>query len=101
MGVSMITMVLTLPLGREPDWEAAAQAIRAVPLENLWDTGDDLFPWEIWLAEVENLPGAAPACVALRAAQFQLHTDAVLLRGALEYGWPDELIEFRTPTHLA
>jgi hypothetical protein len=49
---------------------------------------------------VENLPGAVPAFVALYAAQGELHGYASELRGAIEHGWPDELIALETPTHM-
>src|SRR4029077_8247888 len=35
----------------------------------------------------------------LRAAQGELHGYASELRGAIEHGWPDELIVLETPTH--
>ena len=98
VGADMVTMVLPLPRERRLDWDAAAAAIRDVRLEVLWDTGE-LYPWEYWLGEVENLPGAVPALVALRAAQGELHGYACELRGAIEHGWPDELIALETPTH--
>jgi hypothetical protein len=91
MGVDMVTMTLPLPLGREPDWEAAALAIRDLRLDVVWDA-DELYPWEEWLAETENLPGSEAAFVALRAAQWQLHRHACALRGAIDHGWPAELV---------
>jgi hypothetical protein len=97
VGADMVTMVLPLPRERRLDWDPAAAAIRDLRLEVLWDTGD-LSPWEYWLGEVENLPGAVPAFVALRAAQGELHGYACELRGAIEHGWPDELIALETPT---
>ena len=100
MGVDMVTMTLPLPLEREPDWEAAALAIRNLCLDVVWDA-DELYPWEEWLAETENLPGSEAAFVALRAAQWQLHRHACELRGAIEHGWPAELVCIRTPTHRA
>jgi hypothetical protein len=54
-------------------------------------------PWEDWLGDVDNLPGAVPAFVALRAAQNELHRYACELRGAIEQGWPDELISLESP----
>lgn len=98
MGADMVTMTLPLPKGRQPDWEAAAQAIRDVRLEVLWDTGE-LYDWELWLADEENLPGARAAFTALRAAQAELYDHVCLMRGAIEHGWPDELIELETPSH--
>lgn len=98
MGADMVTMTLPLPLGRLADWEAAARAVRDVRLEVLWDTGD-LYDWESWLADTGNLPAALAAFTALRAAQAELHEHACLLRGAIEHGWPDELIELETPSH--
>jgi hypothetical protein len=100
VGADTVTMVLPLPCERRLDWDAAAAAIRDVRLDVLWDTGE-LYPWEYWLGEVENLPGAVPAFVALRAAQGELHGYACELRGAIEHGWPDELIALETPTHTA
>jgi hypothetical protein len=100
MGVDMVTMTLPLPLGREPDWDAAALAIRTLRLDVVWDA-DDLYPWEEWLAETENLPGSEAAFVALRAARWQLHRHACMLRGAIEHGWRAELVCLQTPTHRA
>lgn len=94
----MVTMVLPVPIERELDWSAAAAAVRDVRLAILWDTGE-LYPWEEWLWDTDNLPGAVPAFTALRAAQVELHDHACLLRGAIEHGWPEELIEITTPTH--
>ncbi len=91
-------MVLPLTRGRDLDWDAAARAIRDVRLAVLWDAGE-LYPWEYWIGEVEDLPGAVPAFVALRAAQRELHGYACALRGAIEHGWPDELIVLDTPTY--
>jgi hypothetical protein len=98
MGADMVTMTLALPSRREPDWDAAARAIRDLRLEVVWDAGD-LYPWEWWLQDTENLPGGEAAFVALRAAQSELRECAAEVRGALEHGWPEELIAFETPTH--
>lgn len=98
VGVDMVTLVLTLPRDRDPDWDIAARAVRDVQLAVVWDTGD-LYPWEDWLRDVEWLPGAVSAFVAMRAAQGALHGAACELRGAIEHGWPAELIVFETPTH--
>ncbi|MDP9442350.1 MAG: hypothetical protein M3P34_09305 [Actinomycetota bacterium] len=98
MGADMVTMTLPLSLQRQPDWRSAARAIRDVRLQVLWGTGE-LYDWETWLHDTDNLPGAVPAFMALRAAQRDLHRYACLLRGAIEHGWPDELIELVTPTH--
>jgi len=94
----MFTMVFALPKGSGIDWVAAASEIRGVPLERLWDTGD-LYPWEGWLEEAENLPGAKPAFVALRAAQADLHAHAMLLRAELE-AVPRRIIRFELPAHV-
>lgn len=56
VGADMVTMVLPLPPGRDLDWDAAACAIRDVRLAMPWDTGE-LYPGEVWLGAVENLPG--------------------------------------------
>ena len=37
MGVDMAIALFALPRGESPDWSAAACAIRAVPLERLWN----------------------------------------------------------------
>ena len=99
MGASMVTMTLPLPRGREPDWDAAARAIRCLRLEVLWASGDNLYPWEYWLEEAGDLPGAEAAFVLLRTAQAELREDAAALRGAIEHGWPEELIVFDAPAH--
>jgi len=98
MGADMVTMTLTLPSGTQPDWGAAARAIRGVPLANLWDTGDEIYPWEEWLESVENLPSAESAFVALRAAQGVIHRCCSELRGALEHG-SDDLVAGSSPSH--
>lgn len=94
----MVTMVLARPRERELDWAAAAKEIRAVPLERLWQA-DDLYPWEAWLQETANLPGAKPAFVALREAQTDLHAETAMLRAVLEAD-PGRLIRFELPTHI-
>lgn len=94
----MVTMTLPLPLGREPEWSAAAAAVRDVRLAVVWDTGE-LYDWESWLNDTGNLPGAVPVFTAARAAQVQPYDHACLLRGAIYHGWPDKLIEMVTPTH--
>lgn len=98
MGADMVTMVLPLPVHRQLDWHAAALAVRNVRLAALWGAGD-LYPWEEWLEEVEYMPGAVPAFVALRAAQAELHGYACQLRWAVECGWTDELLVLDTPAH--
>jgi len=95
----MVTMTLPLRRGREPDWEAAARAIRCLRLEVLWGAGDSLYPWEDWLEDAGELPGAEAAFVLLRTAQAELRQHAAGLRGAVEHGWPEELIVFETPAH--
>jgi hypothetical protein len=90
----MITMVLPLRHERELDWDAAAHAIRGVRLAALWGAGE-LYPLEA----SDFLPGAVPAFIALREAQAELHAYACELRGAIEHGWPEELIVLDTATH--
>ena len=63
----MVTMILPIRLGREPDWHAVVFAGRDVRLAVLWDTGD-LYDWESWLSDTGNLPGAVAAFAAVRAA---------------------------------
>jgi hypothetical protein len=98
VGADMATMVLPLPRERAIDWDDAARAVRDVRLEVLWDTGD-LYPWDDWLGDVGNLPSAESAFVAIQAAKDLLHLHASELRGAIEHGWPEELIVLDTPTH--
>ena len=99
MGASMVTMTLPLLHGPDPDWEAAARAIRCLRLEVLWASDDDLYPYEYWLDESGDLPGAEAAFVLLQTAQAELTEHAVLLRSAIEHGWPEELIAFDAPAH--
>ena len=47
VGADMVTMTLPLPLGRKPDWGAAAHAIRDLRLAVLWHAGE-LYDWETW-----------------------------------------------------
>lgn len=98
VGADMVTMTLPLPRDMEPDWEVAAHAIRGVRLAALSDT-DYLFDWENWLWDTPNLPSAVAAFTALRAAEGELHQHACMLRGAIEHGWAEELIELETPAH--
>ena len=99
VGASMITMTLPLPRERQLDWDAAARAIGRLRLEVVWAVRDDLLYEDYWVRETGDLPGAEAAFVALGAAQAELWDHACLLRGAIEYGWPEELIVFDTPTH--
>jgi len=95
----MATMTLVLPRDARLDWHAMAVAVTDVRLERLWDTGDDTYPWEGWLWDVDNLPGVLPAFTALRAAQGDLHSYAHDLRRAIEGGSSHELIPVQLPHH--
>jgi hypothetical protein len=57
----MQTMTVTIPEAREPDWETAFRAIRALPLQALCGTGDDLFPLENWAGQSGRLQEMAEA----------------------------------------
>jgi hypothetical protein len=72
----MATMTLVLPRDARLDWHAMAVAVTDVRLERLWDTGDDTYPWEGWLWDVDNLPGGVAgvhraACRSRRLAQLR------------------------------
>lgn len=98
MGVDMTIMVLAMPHGRAVDWDAAGRALRAVNIAALWGA-DDIYPWELWLEDAQNLPSARAAHATVRAAQECLGEYADVLRGAIDHGRPDQLMAFSLPTH--
>jgi hypothetical protein len=101
----MQTMTVTIPEGLQPDWDAGFRAIRALPLEALWGTGDDLFPLEYWvdasgrLQEMDWFPSAEAAFWSISSACTYLNRQLAVFRGVCELGWPEEVIDFTAAGH--
>ena len=95
MGIDLLAPCLAIPRGTAPDWERAAEWIAGMPMEVLTDTGDELFPVEMWMEEAEAEGGEDIAPFARR----DLLAEASLVRGAVENPVAANLIFTDLPGH--
>ncbi len=100
MGIEMQSVVLVLPEGQTLDWDAAAETIRGIRLDWLWDAANEYFnTGDFTEDEGEEFPGAVAGLDALRAAQSHLRDVAQRVRYIVERGWPSEVILVQLPHH--
>lgn len=101
MGIDLIPPCLAAPIGREPDWSLAAAWIATAPPSVLVETGDDLFPHEMWFEEARAAGAVDPASPKAAApyARRLLAESASLVRAALEDPVRANLLTLDLPTH--
>lgn len=86
MGIDLINPCLAIPQGREPDWERAAAWLAGLDPVTVLDTGDELFPIELWEEEAalarEN--GESDATF-IEQARDSLRSYASIARSVIEH----------------
>lgn len=92
MGVELRVAAVWIACDREPDWIAAARAVRDLSLATIWGTGDDFFPWEDWLDEVDNVPHPLGVYQGIRRGQKHLRTALEGAQGVIERGTHNVLV---------
>src|SRR5215203_4105403 len=100
MGYCFSTAPTAIPKHAAPDWDAARAAIDTVHLKTLWGTGDDLYPWELWLDEFDAPPDPYGVYFGIHAARESLENDLALVREAFEAGPGPHLLVVETPEQL-
>lgn len=86
MGLDLAVSALWIRKDHPPDWEAAEDALRALPLATVWGTRDDHFPWESWLEGAPDPPAPLGVYQGIRSAQSHLRDALEEAREAVERG---------------